>query len=92
MMNRNAEMRKMVELFNHEKALKLKDELLNKVENFIDINFLAIRIDDYLTTVKDFALRMRAVIENLLLVLGSENDGKQLSQYLYTTILFAPKA
>jgi alanyl-tRNA synthetase len=76
LIDQNAEMRKQVEAFNHEKALKLKDELVTKVELVNDINFLATRINADANSAKDIAYGMRNVVENLFLVLGSENDGK----------------
>jgi len=76
LMDQNAEMRKLVEAFNHEKALKLKDELVTKVESINGINFLATRIDIDANSAKEIAYGMRAKIENLFLILGSENEGK----------------
>jgi alanyl-tRNA synthetase len=76
LMDQNAEMRKLVESLNREKALKLKDELVKKVENINGINFLATRADVDVTAAKDIAFAMRSMVENLFLVIGSENDGK----------------
>ena len=91
LMDQNAEMRKMVETFNHEKALRLKDELVTKVENINGINFLAIRIDADASAAKDIAFGMHAVIENLFLVLGSENDGKATLSVLVSDELIASR-
>jgi alanyl-tRNA synthetase len=76
LMDQNTEMRKMVEAFNHEKALKLKDELITKVEQLNGINFLATRINADAAAAKEIAFGMRVAIDNLFLVLGSESDGK----------------
>ena len=91
LMDQNAEMRKQVEAFNHEKALKLKDELVTKVENINGINFLSIRIDADATTAKDIAFGMRNAVENLFLVLGSENDGKATLSVLISDTLIASR-
>jgi len=91
LIDQNAEMRKLVESFNHEKALKLKDELLLKVEQINGINFLSTRINADAAAAKDIAFGMRASIENLFLVLGSENDGKATLSVLVSDELIASK-
>jgi len=91
LMDQNAEMRKQVEAFNNEKALKLKDELVTKVENINGINFLSTRIDADATAAKDIAFGMRNTVENLFLVLGSENDGKATLSVLISDALIASR-
>jgi len=91
LMDQNAEMRKMVEAFNHEKALKLKDELVKEVQNIDGINFLSKRIEADATTAKDIAFGMRSVIDNLFLVLGSESDGKATLSVLISDELIVSK-
>ncbi len=76
LLEQNAEMRKLVENLNRERALKLKDELVKKVEPLNGINFLAIRVDADANSAKEIAYGMRTMVENLFLVLGSENEGK----------------
>ncbi len=91
LMDQNAEMRKQLEAFNHEKALKLKDELVGKVELINGINYLSIRINADANSAKDIAYAMRAKVENLFLVLGSENDGKATLSVLVSDELVATK-
>lgn len=91
LMDQNADMRKMIETFNHEKALKLKDELLTRVENVNGINFLATRVNADAGAIKDIAFSMRAAIPNLFVVLGSENDGKATLSVLVSDELVASK-
>jgi alanyl-tRNA synthetase len=91
LIDQNTEMRKMVEAFNHEKALKLKDELITKVEQINGINFLSTRIIADASAAKDIAFGMRAALENLFLVLGSENDGKATLSVLVSDELIASK-
>lgn len=91
LMDQNAEMRKALEALNHEKALKLKDELLGQVQNINGINFLARRIDADASAAKDIAFGMRAAIDNLFLVLGSENEGKATLSVLVSDELIASK-
>jgi alanyl-tRNA synthetase len=91
LIDQNSEMRKMLEAFNHEKALRLKDELVTKVEQINGINFLAIRVNADAAAAKDIAFGMRAVIENLFLVLGSENDGKATLSVLVSDELISSR-
>ena len=91
LMEQNADMRKTIEAFNHEKALKLKDELLSQVENVNGINFLAIRVNADAGAIKDIVFGMRAVLQNLFVVLGSENDGKATLSVLVSDELVSSK-
>jgi alanyl-tRNA synthetase len=91
LMEQNADMRKTIEAFNHEKALKLKDELLSQVENVNGINFLATRVNADAGAIKDIAFGMRAAIPNLFVVLGSENDGKATLSVLVSDELVSSK-
>ncbi len=91
LIDQNAEMRKALEALNHEKALKLKDELLGQVQKINGINFLAKQIDADATAAKDIAFGMRSSIDNLFLVLGSENDGKATLSVLVSDELIASK-
>jgi alanyl-tRNA synthetase len=91
LIDQNAEMRKALEALNHEKALKLKNELLGEVQNVNGINFLAKRIDADAAAAKDIAFGMRSSIDNLFLVLGSENDGKATLSVLVSDELITSK-
>ena len=90
-MEQNAEMRKMVEAFNHEKALRLKDELLTRLENVNGVNFLATRVNAEAGAIKDIAFAMRAAVQNLFVVLGSETDGKATLSVLVSDELVSAK-
>ncbi len=91
LMDQNADMRKQLEVLNHEKALKLKDELVTKVELINGINYLSIRVNADANSAKDIAFAMRAKVENLFLVLGSENDGKATLSVLVSDELVATR-
>ena len=91
LIDQNAELRKAMEALNHEKAMKLKDELIGQVQNIDGINFLSKRIDADATAAKDIAFGMRALVENLFLVLGSENDGKATLSVLVSDELVVSK-
>jgi len=92
LIDQNTELRKAMEALNREKAMKLKDELLGEVQNIDGVNFLAKRIDADATAAKDIAFGMRALVENLFLVLGSENDGKATLSVLVSDELVASKS
>jgi len=91
LLDQNAEMRKSIEALNRENALKLKDELLTKVSLINGINFLSIRIQADAASAKEIAFGMRSAIENLFLVLGSENDGKATLSVLVSDELVASR-
>ena len=91
LIDQNAAMRKAMEVLNREKALKLKDELLGEVQNINGINFLAKRIDADASSAKDIAFAMRSSVENLFLVLGSENDGKATLSVLVSDELISSR-
>jgi alanyl-tRNA synthetase len=91
LMDQNTEMRKQLEALNREKAMMLKDELLTKVEHINGINFLSVRINADATAAKEIAFGMKAVVENLFLVLGSENDGKATLSVLVSDELITSK-
>lgn len=76
LLDQNADLRKQIESFNHEKALKLKDELIKKLEAINGINFLATNLEVDANAAKDIAFGMRAAVENLFIVIGSANEGK----------------
>jgi alanyl-tRNA synthetase len=90
-LDQNTEMRKAMEAYQHEKALKLKDDLLTKVEIINGINFLAARINADAGAAKDIAFAMRASLDNLFLVLGSESEGKAVLSVLISDNLIASK-
>ena len=53
-------------------ALTIKE----KVENINGVNFLAARVELDANTVRDLAFKLKNEIEDLFLVLGSDNQGK----------------
>jgi len=68
---------KQVEAFEKENAGKIKKELLHKVESISGINFLAQQLTvDNAAMIKDIAFQLKGEIENLVLILAAEIDGK----------------
>ncbi len=72
----NKNLQKEIEILNREKALQMKDQLLSKVENINGINFIAQRVKLSAGVVKDIAFALNREIENLFLIIGSEDKGK----------------
>ena len=54
----------------------MKDELIRNAELINGIHFISAKTDLDASAVKDLAYSIKAAIENLFLVIGSENDGK----------------
>ncbi|MCC9167037.1 alanine--tRNA ligase [Pontibacter harenae] len=73
----NKALQKQLEQFELKQLSSLKDELVQKVQPLDGVNFLAEKVDvstaDYL---KKLAFDMRQVVDNLVLVLAAEIDGK----------------
>ena len=76
LIDQNNELKKQIDGFNAQKADGLKNELVGEVEKIGDINFLAKKVDLDAGSVRDLAFKLNKEIENMVLVLGSANDGK----------------
>lgn len=61
----------------HEKVKTLKEELKNKIAKVGDINFIAARVDlPSADLIKNLSYELKQQVENLLLVIGAEIEGK----------------
>ena len=77
MIDENNTLRKQVEGFMKEKTAKLKDELLAQKKNIGGIDVISCRIEAGANAARDIAFMLRGEIkENLLVVIGSVEDGK----------------
>ena len=76
LIDQQSELKKQLESLNAEKSGKLKDELAAKAEPVNGLNFIATRVDLDAQAIKDLAFALKAMVENLFLVLGNESDGK----------------
>lgn len=76
LLDQQAELKRQIESLNAEKASRLKEELVQRAEIINGINFIAARVDLESQAVKDLAFALRAKIDNLFLVIGSESEGK----------------
>jgi len=70
------ELEKTVEHLKREKIASLKYDLKSGAENINGINFIAYKFDGDMQTARDLAFQMKDIVEDLFLVLGTENAGK----------------
>ncbi|MDD3722302.1 MAG: alanine--tRNA ligase [Lutibacter sp.] len=69
-------LKKQVESLQKDKAKNLTGDLINGVEPINGINYLAAKLDLDQNSIKDLAFELGNKIENLFLLVGTENDGK----------------
>ncbi len=74
----NHELQKQIKELLKDKTKNLKGDLKTEIQELNGVNFLAKKIDLDAAGMKDLAFEIGGEIENLLLVLGSEYDGKAL--------------
>lgn len=74
--DQNSDLRKQIELFNHEKAGQLKSELLKTVVSVNGINFISSIVKIDTAAIKELAFDLRNSVERLFLVLANESEGK----------------
>ncbi|MBI9034955.1 MAG: alanine--tRNA ligase [Bacteroidales bacterium] len=72
----NKTLLKEIEILNREKALQIKDQLIKEVVNINGVNFISHRIKLGAGVVKDIAFALEREVENLFLIIGSEDKGK----------------
>lgn len=67
---------KRAEKENKNKGKEVKAELKEKLKNVDGVNYLAEQVSLDAGSMKDVSMQLRHEVENLFMVLGSENDGK----------------
>lgn len=73
----NSELRKEVEHSIQQQSLALKNELMSKIEQVGDINFLAMKVDlPHADAVKTLAYALKGAGSNMFIVLGADFAGK----------------
>ena len=70
------DLKKQLEQLNREKAGNLSETLVKSIENINGVNFIAARVDFDAATVKDLSFKIKAEVENLMLLLITESEGK----------------
>jgi alanyl-tRNA synthetase len=72
----NQQFKKQLGEFEKGKFIHLKEELIRKVQLVNGIHFIAARVELDPESIKDLAFDLKNSIDNLFLVLASENEGK----------------
>ena len=72
----NTSFEKQIASLNQEKALRVKQDLLDTVEKINDINFIGQKVDMDANTMRDLAFKLKSEFENLFLILGSASNDK----------------
>lgn len=67
---------KQLEDLKNEKVASLKLILKNKAEKVDGINFIAHKLDGDMQTAKNLAFQMKDIVDDLVLVIGNESNGK----------------
>jgi len=87
----NAALKKQVEQLLKDKAKGLKNELIAELEDLGGTKFLAKKVDLDAGGIKDLAFEMGGQVDNLFLLLASENDGKAILSCYISKGLVAEK-
>ena len=75
-LDENLELKKQSAGFEKIKLAGLLDELTGQVQKTGGVNFIAVKVDLSVDSAKELAYELNRKIQNMFLVLGSENDGK----------------
>jgi len=76
LLEENAGLKKQLESLKNEKAMMLKDSLLQQSKKIGPVNFIAGKVDLDMGTVRDLAFVMNREVENLFLLLASVSGDK----------------
>ena len=76
LLHENSELSKKLEVINHEKAMRLKVDLKNRLKTVNGIRFLAEKVDLDNASIKDISFQLKAEVENIFMVLVNESEGK----------------
>ena len=87
----NAALKKQVEQLLKDKAKGLKNELISELEDLGGAKFLAKKVDLDAGGIKDLAFEMGGQVDNLFLLMASENDGKAVLSCYISKDLVAEK-
>lgn len=89
--NQKSALEKEVESFKREKAGNLKGELKNTVRDINGVSFIGQKVELDAKSIKDLAFQLKAEVDNLFLILGSENGGKTTITVALSDTLVADK-
>ncbi len=88
---KNKQLQKQIEQFQKEKAMLLKSEIKNAIENINGINFIGTEVELDGGSIKDILFQLKAETENLFAVIGGKNDGKCTLSIIVSDNLIAEK-
>ena len=88
----NSVLNKKLETFAKEGAKQVKNELKNKLQKINDVNIIAEKIDiDSADLIKDICFQLKGELDNLVLILGAEINGKPLLSIMISDSLVENK-
>jgi len=76
LLDNNHKLQKQLEVFNHERAQVVKNELIGKAKKVGDVHVLVEKVSLDAQQIKDISFQMKEQLSNLFAVLVSEQDGK----------------
>ncbi|MDA9341456.1 alanine--tRNA ligase [Flavobacteriaceae bacterium] len=87
----NSDLKKQIQTLLKEKGKNLKTDLKNKISEMNGINFLAKQVDLDANGIKDISFELGGEIDNLFLLLGTNQNGKALLSCYISKNLVASK-
>jgi|AntAceMinimDraft_16_1070373.scaffolds.fasta_scaffold13426_1 alanyl-tRNA synthetase len=72
----NNKLQKQIIELNKEKTKNIKTELINKIKQINNINFIAAKVNLDTSAIKNLAFDIKNSVDNIFLVIGSENNKK----------------
>ena len=87
----NSDLKKQIQILLKEKGKNLKTDLKNEISEMNGINFLAKQVDLDTNGIKDISFELGGEIDNLFLLLGTNQNGKALLSCYISKNLVASK-
>jgi len=87
----NSDLKKQIQILLKEKGKNLKADLKNEISEMNGINFLAKQVDLDANGIKDISFELGGEIDNLFLLLGTNQNGKALLSCYISKDLVASK-
>ena len=87
----NSDLKKQIQILLKEKGKNLKADLKNEISEMNGINFLAKQVDLDANGIKDISFELGGEIDNLFLLLGTNQNGKALLSCYISKSLVASK-
>ncbi len=91
LMQRNVQLQKQIESINKEKAQAQKKELREAIQHRDGVNYLSANINLDGGGVKDILFQLKGEFQNLIAVIGAENEGKCTLSIIISEELVAAK-